>query len=308
MRVTAVIASHSRDSLLPRAAASAVAAGADEVIAVRYERGTAPPPLPRGVTMLPTRKPFSGGKYAAGIAQATGDVVMLLDDDDVLLPGKAERVRQSLSGEGEAANYYACREVAFRDQPPTASLPGPLRAFQVPQSLHYPLECPSPSPTSCIAARRSAVLPLLPDLRRLAVIDHALFLLLASQDSLLLMDDSAFTGRRVAEGERRSQWMPGHEDTAASDVTWLMDFLDRQRDAYVREAIAPFAVDAALHLIFASGTRTAPVRRVVKEMVRAGGPRRPHLVSSALAALHATTSPRLAHSLSRAWRRTVGGA
>ena len=76
-----------------RAVASAVAAGADEVVLVRPYAGPVPG-LEGRYRDVRTTEASTGGKHAAGVAAATGDIVAFLDDDDEWKPEKVGVLRE----------------------------------------------------------------------------------------------------------------------------------------------------------------------------------------------------------------------
>jgi hypothetical protein len=93
--VSAVVTAHDPDrvGMLREAVASAVAAGADEVVVVRPYAG-ALAGLEGRYRDVPTHDPTLAGKQADGVEAATGDVVAFLDDDDLWKPEKAAVLRE----------------------------------------------------------------------------------------------------------------------------------------------------------------------------------------------------------------------
>ena len=93
LSVTAVITAHDRRAFLPSALRSVVAAGADEIVVVRNFDDPVEGD-PGHVRYVHCDVPETGEKQARGIENATGELVALLDDDDLWEPNKLSVVRQ----------------------------------------------------------------------------------------------------------------------------------------------------------------------------------------------------------------------
>ncbi len=104
LTVTAVITSHDRAAFLPEAVASALTAGADEVLVVRNFSETIPG-LEGRYRDLPCPERETGIKHAVGVEGARGDLVAFLDDDDTWVPEKLDRVRARFSGDPSLVYY-----------------------------------------------------------------------------------------------------------------------------------------------------------------------------------------------------------
>ncbi|MGA8664513.1 MAG: glycosyltransferase [Thermoplasmata archaeon] len=121
--ITAVITAHDRVAFLPFAVRSAVEGGADEVVVVRNFTGPIEGCEGRYLDILcPT--PDTAEKQCRGLEAARGDVVALLDDDDVWTPEKVPRVRE-LFGASPTLHYYdhAQRPIDSQGRPIQASHP-----------------------------------------------------------------------------------------------------------------------------------------------------------------------------------------
>jgi GT2 family glycosyltransferase len=112
VRLSIVIPTHNRPSLLPRALRSALASCPDdgEIIVVD---DASDPPAAGGLANLADPRlrlivnPGPHGASAArnfGVAAARGDLVLFLDDDDELLPGYPARVL-AFASQAKAASY-----------------------------------------------------------------------------------------------------------------------------------------------------------------------------------------------------------
>lgn len=308
LRVSVVVVAHTRVQFLKRAVASAANQRPDELLVVKY---THDPDLDRelselGATVLWTQEPYQGGKVAEGVGHATGDVVLLLDDDDVFLPGKVARVREVF--QDPRVVFYSDRFLAFSDTPPAAGSLGPIRLYETGQSRSKS-EGPTPAVASCLAARRSMLVPWLADLRGLTIADHTTFMMAVAARKWMAMDQSALTGYHVARiaGSLRpaqSIWSrPGA--TAAHDIRWMLDLLDSQTDG-VRELLNPIVVRAIIHLVFLTNdTQFREYRRTMRAILRGVGVRRP-LTIPTLLMFGYPLYPRAAIALNRAWRSLVG--
>jgi hypothetical protein len=115
--VTAVVTAHDRVAFLPRAVRSALAAGVDEVVVVRNFSGPIEGCEGRYVD-IPCEIPDTAEKQCRGIEAAHGELVALLDDDDLWLPEKVPRVREAF-GQDPALVYldHAQRPIDAEDRP-----------------------------------------------------------------------------------------------------------------------------------------------------------------------------------------------
>lgn len=308
VRVSVVIAAHTRVEFLRRAVTSATTQSPDELIVVKY---TQDPGLDReleglGARVLHTTEPFQGGKYAEGIERASGDVVVTLDDDDVFLAGKIARIRE-VFGDPNVV-FYANRYLPFTDTPPTAGAPGPVRRFDTAQGNQFRAGL-KPVLMSCLAVRRSTIVPWLGDLRRLTIADHTIFMIAVTQRKLMAMDSTVFTGYHVGQvaGQLRpsqSIWFrPGA--SPERDLAWMLDLLDSQTDG-PKETLNPMVANAIIHLVFLTGDKEfREYRRAMRAILHGVGVRRPLTVPSILMFGY-PLSPRLALSLYRTWKSLVG--
>jgi len=308
LRLSVVVAAHTRVDFLKRAVQSAADQSPDEIIVVKFTRDAA---LDRelaqlGATVLWTQEPFQGGKYAVGIERASGDVVVALDDDDVFLPGKVARARTVF--EDPDVVCYTNRYLPFTDSPPPAGEPSPVRRFETGRGNQY-REGLKPVLMSCLAFRRATILPWLDDLKRLTIADHTIFMIAIAQRKVVAMDQSVLTGYRVGrvEGELRpaqSIWnRPGA--SAQRDLKWMLDLLDSTTDG-VRDTLTPMVANAIIHLVFLTGdTQFHEYRRTMRAILHGVGVRRPLVVPSTLMFLY-PVSPKLAVSLYRTWKSLVG--
>jgi len=308
VRVSVVIAAHKRVEFLKRAVASATSQRPDEVLVVKFTHDA---DLDReltalGATVLFTEELYQGGKFADGVERASGDVVLLLDDDDVFLPGKVARVRETFAD--PRVVFYENRYLPFTDTPPAAGTHGPVRLYETGQVNQY-REGLKPALTSCLAVRRSTLAPWLKDLRGLTIADHTMFLMAAAARQFMAMDQSVLTGYHVATvaGALRpaqSIWFrPGA--SAAHDIRWMLDLLDSQPKG-VQETMNPVVARAAIHLVFLTNdTHFREYRRTMRAILRGVGVRRPLTVPTLLMFGY-PLSPRLAVALNRTWRSLVG--
>lgn len=305
---TVVIAAHTRVEFLKRAVVSVAGQGPDEILVVKYTQDAE---LDRELRALGakvhwTQEPFQGGKFAEGIGRATGDVVLMLDDDDIFLPGKVDRVRETFAD--PRVVFYEDRFLAFSDVPPAAGTLGPVRLYATGQSDQY-REGLRPAVMSCLAARRSMLVPWLNDLRGLTIADHTTFLMAVAERKWIAMDQSILTGYHVAHvaGALRpaqSIWFrPGAN--AAHDIRWMLDLLDSQPD-HVRATINPVVARAVIHLVFLTNdTHFHEYRRTIRAILRGVSVRRPLTVPTVLMFGY-PLSPRGAIALNRLWRSLVG--
>lgn len=307
-RISVVVVAHTRTQFLRRAVESVTSQNPDEVIVVKYSRD---PEVDRELTDLGARvhgsqEPFQGGKVAEGIELAEGDAVLLLDDDDVFLPGKVERARSAFRDPRVVC--YTNRYLPFTDTPPGGGKPGPVRMFETGHGNQF-REGLKPVLASCLGVRRSMVLPWLGDLHGLTIADHTLFMMAVTARRTIAMDQSVLTGYHVGEvaGALRpaqSIWRrPGA--TAQHDITWMLDLVERQTDG-VRETLSPMVANAVIHLVFLTeDVHFREYRRTMRLILDGVGLRRPLTVPSALMFGY-PISPRLAVSLNRTWKSLVG--
>jgi len=308
VRVSVVVAAHTRVEFLKRAVASAAEQSPDEIIVVKF---TEDPELDRelsrlGATVVHSREPFQGGKYADGIERASGDVVVALDDDDVFLAGKVARVRSVF--DDPTIVCYTNRYLPFTETPPPAGDLRPIRRFETGRENQY-RDGLKPVLMSCLAFRRAAILPWTADLRRLTIADHTIFMIAVAERKVIAMDTSVLTGYHVGqvEGQLRpaqSIWSrPGA--SPERDLRWMLDLLDSATDG-ARETLNPMVVNAVVHLVFLTGdTSFHDYRRMMRAMLHGVGIRRPLVVPSTLMIAY-PVSPKLAIALYRTWKSLVG--
>ncbi len=91
--VAAVITAHDRQTFLPEAIRSAVAAGVDEVVVVRNFTGPLEIPSALRSQDLQVTESETGAKQTVGLAACRSDAVCFLDDDDLWDPRKGLAVR-----------------------------------------------------------------------------------------------------------------------------------------------------------------------------------------------------------------------
>jgi glycosyltransferase involved in cell wall biosynthesis len=307
-KVSVIIAAHARVQFLKQAVASVAAQGPEEIVVVKYTRD---PDLDRELLSLGalvhwTQEPYQGGKVAEGIERASGDVVALLDDDDVFLPGKIARLREAFSD--PRVVFYANRYLPFTDTPPPTPEPAPIRLFH-PGEGNLFREGLRPALSSCIAARRATMLPWVEQLRKLTIADHTMFMFAVTTRQWMAMDGSVLTGYRVgriagALRPAQSIWSrPGA--SAEYDIKWMLDLLDAQTDG-VRATLNPMVANAVIHLVFLTGdTRFHEYRRTMRAVLDGVGLRRPLVVPSTLMFGY-PLFPRLAISINRVWKSVVG--
>jgi hypothetical protein len=307
-RISVVVAAHTRVQFLKRAVASAASQGPDEVVVVKYARDaeldgelTA-----LGATVRVTSEPYQGGKIAEGIEHATGDAVVLLDDDDVLLPGKIPRMRE-IFGDPRVV-FCSNRYVPFTDTPPDHGEAGPVQLFKTGEGNQFRRGL-KPVLTSCVTLRREMVVPWLADLRQLTIADHTIFMMAVAARRWMAVDQSILTGYHVSQVDGalrpvQSIWLrPGA--SARRDITWMLDFLDSQTDG-VRETLTPVVAAAVIHLVFLTGeTEFTEYRRTMRAILHGVGVRRPLTVPSTLMFGY-PLSPKLAIGLNRVWKSLVG--
>lgn len=308
VRVSVVISAHMRTQYIRDAVRSVASQAPDEILVVKYFHDSEiDAELTRlGARVHTTTEPYMGGKYAEGIALATGDVVAFLDDDDVFLPGKVARLREAFAD--PRVVFYANRYLPFTETPPSPSGSGLLRLFRTAEGNQF-RQGLKPALTSCIAGRREMLLPWLDAVRRLTIVDHCLFMIAVTQQRWMAMDPRVLTGYRLAQfstGARPSGsiWSrPGA--TAHGDIRWMLDLLDSQPEG-VRATLNPMVANAVIHLTFLTqDTHFKEYRRTMRAILNGVGLRRPLIVPSTLMFVY-PLSPRLAISLNRAWKSLVG--
>ncbi len=307
-RVSVVVAAHTRVEFLKRAVASAVGQLPEEVLVVKFRRDAE---LDRelaqmGARVHVTREPYQGGKMAEGIELATGDVVVFLDDDDVLLPGKVERVREVFAD--PRVVFHANRYVPFTDTPPEQSEMGPVRYFDTGESDQF-REGLRPVIASCASVRKETFGPWLPALRSLTIADHTTFIMAVTARRRMAMDRSVLTGYHVnwTHGALRSSntiWnRPGA--SAKHDIAWMLDLLDATQGG-VRATLTPVVANAIINLVFVTGeTEFHEYHRTMRAVLDGVGVRRPLTVPTILFFGY-PLAPRLAVSLGRIWKELVG--
>lgn len=307
-RVSVIVAAHTRVQFLKRAVASVASQGPDELIVVKF---THDPELDAelttmGATVRVTREPYQGGKYAEGIEQSTGDVVALLDDDDVFLPGKVARMRE-VFGDPRVV-FWADRYAPFSDVPPEHGEAGAVRLFKTGETAQSDNGL-KPVISSCISVRREMIAPWLGDLRKLTIADHTIFMMAVVARKWMAMDRSVLTGYHLSEvkGVLRPAntiwYRPGA--TPLKDITWMLDLLESQTGA-VRETLTPVVARAIIHLVFLTGeTQFREYRRTMRAILDGVGVRRPLTVPTTLMFGY-PLSPKLAISLNRIWKSLVG--
>lgn len=121
MMVSIIIPTYNRPALLQRAVASALAAcpGDGEVIVVDDRSDTAVKALrdvldhPRLRTLTNTGDKGAAGARNHGVAQALGEIIMFLDDDDVMVADYPKRVLAA--AQGGTADWGFARLAELRD-------------------------------------------------------------------------------------------------------------------------------------------------------------------------------------------------
>ena len=117
-KVTAVITAHDRVAFLPRAVRSALQSGADEVIVVRNYSSPIEGCEGQYRDILCT-VPDTGEKQCRGIEAAAGDIVAILDDDDLWTPEKVPRVRAVFSEDPTLVYWCHAQTPIDADDRPT---------------------------------------------------------------------------------------------------------------------------------------------------------------------------------------------
>jgi len=118
-KVSVIIPTHNRPALLPRAVASARAAGADvEIIIVDDASIDETADVCRGLSDIKyvriERNQGVAGARNIGIFASTGEYVAFLDDDDVRLPGSLDLQVAALEANPEAG--FVCGAMVMADQ------------------------------------------------------------------------------------------------------------------------------------------------------------------------------------------------
>lgn len=307
-RVSVVIGAHLRVQYLKRAVTSAVRQGPDETVVVKF---ASDPELDAELTRLGarvfvTREPLPGGKFADGIEQTNGDVISFMDDDDVFLSGKIDRVREVFSD--SRVVFHANRYTAFTDVVPEVGRPGPLRLFDTALGDQY-WSGLQPVISACASVRREMIRPWIGDLRRLGVSDHTMFMMAVKARRCIAMDQSVLTGwhlnqiRGVLRPASSIWYQPGA--SARFDYSWMLDLLDSESGG-VRATLTPMVAKAIVHLVFLTGERQFhEYRRTMRALLDGVGVRRPLAIGTILLVGY-PVSPRLALALGRTWKSLVG--
>jgi hypothetical protein len=171
LTVTAVITAQDRREFLPQAIASAAAAGADEIVVVR---NFSDPVATGGAPWVDVRcdLPPTGAKQALGVESAHGDVIALLDDDDLWEPNKVARLREEFARRPELVYFDHAQQAIDRDGRPVRAAHAeyvgkdPARfAATAPDDLWTLTEHVWPGNSSSTAVRRAWALGWLPTLR-----------------------------------------------------------------------------------------------------------------------------------------------
>jgi len=118
--VTAVITVQDRREFVRSAIASAGAAGADEILVVR--NFSDPLDVP-GVPFTDVRCDLvpTGAKQALGVERAHGEIVALLDDDDLWEPEKVRRLRAEFARRPELVYFDHAQRAIDREGRPVAA-------------------------------------------------------------------------------------------------------------------------------------------------------------------------------------------
>ncbi len=174
LTVSAVITAQDRREFLPQAIASAAAAGADEIVVVRNFSDPIDAP---GVGWTDVRCDLipTGVKQALGVDRARGDVVALLDDDDLWEPSKVARLREVFARRAELNYFDHAQQAIDRYGNPVRAVHAeyvgkdPARfAATSPDDLWTLTEHVWPGNSSSTALRREWALRWLPMLREAA--------------------------------------------------------------------------------------------------------------------------------------------
>jgi Glycosyl transferase family 2 len=167
-----VINNHNYASFLPAAIESAGAQGHEKVNVIVVDDGSTDGSrqlLESSSADIDTVLKENGGQASAlnaGLRRCAGDVVMLLDADDVLRPQAAARVAAAFAAEEQAVKVQFRLDVIDAAGAPTGALK-PAAYQKMPSGDMRETELASPYdiawlPTSAIAFRRAALSPILP--------------------------------------------------------------------------------------------------------------------------------------------------
>ena len=314
--MSVVVGAHTRVQFLKRAVESVVrqgagGPGADEIIVVKFveDRDGLDAELRRlGARVFITDQPQPGAKFAEGIKLATGDVICYLDDDDVFLPGKVQRVREVFRDPRVVLHGH--RYLPFTGTPPEHGEMGPLRLFNTALGDQY-WDGLRPVVSSCVSVRAEMIRPWVDDLMQLGVSDHTTFMMAVMARKWIAMDRSILSAWQLnqVKGVLRpanSIWAEAHGRAGAENtIRWMLGQLDAQTDG-VRETLNPIVVRSIIHLVFKTGdTQFHEYRRTMRGLLAGVGVRRPLVVGTTLLFAY-PLSPRLAVALSQAWTRLVG--
>ena len=253
-----MVTSHdpARAKWLRLAVASALASGADEVVVVRPYAGSLGEVDGRYRDLRST-DPTPAGKHADGVAEATGDVVGFLDDDDEWKPEKGAVLREHFGARPELVLLnHAFDEI---DEEGRFLRPGtPIRGWW--------------TLSSNLAVRRSWATPRLPVLRDAGWENDEVWVTLASIDAptgIEVLPDSLTRWRDHSGNISRA-----HQNTAATFRT--AKSLQYPRWIRAEDALVRYALGRAL-------PESSPIVRVHRER---------KAVFEFLAALETDRSPR----------------
>lgn len=156
-----------------------------------------------GVREIYFEENLLGERIALGIEQASGEIVALLEDDDVFSPDKLKCVVEAFSKRDIVYyhnNVYLIDEDS-RPLEPVAPFTNQLEGSFVCRPIKHFAQLGKHGGSfnnSSIAVRRSAILPYLQHIGKLtAGVDNAIFYLLAQGDPLFYFDGRKLTGYRL---------------------------------------------------------------------------------------------------------------
>lgn len=157
-RISVIIPTHNRPQLLPRAVASAFAAGSDVEVVVVDDAST------DGTAAV--CKSLAGIKYVrvennqgvagarnVGLLASTADYIALLDDDDVRTPGSLDLQLARLENEPDAALIYGQAFISSSDRMKHDRYPQPCASGDV----FWPLLAQNFIPSGSVVFRRSCL-------------------------------------------------------------------------------------------------------------------------------------------------------